>query len=50
MLKDKDRIFSNLYGMKDRSIKGSMQRGHWDNTAKLIKQGATWIVDEIKGS
>tara|TARA_B100000902_G_scaffold57571_1_gene64466 strand:+ start:2672 stop:3958 length:1287 start_codon:yes stop_codon:yes gene_type:complete len=50
MLKDKDRIFSNLYGMKDRSLAGSMKRGHWDDAAKIIKLGAPWIIDEIKKS
>ena len=50
MLKDEDRIFSNLYGMQDRSIKGVTDRGHWDGTAKLIKKGAGWIIDEIKSS
>ena len=50
MLKDKDRIFSNLYGMKNRSLKGTMERGHWDDTAKLMKKGPSWIIDEIKQS
>ena len=50
MLKDKDRIFSNLYGMKNRSLKGTMKRGHWDDTAKLMKKGPSWIIDEIKQS
>ena len=39
MLEDKDRIFTNIYGMKDRSLKGAMARGHWDKTADLIASG-----------
>ncbi len=27
MLADKDRIFTNLYGMSDRSLKGARARG-----------------------
>ena len=27
MLKDQDRIFTNLYGMHDRTLKGAMARG-----------------------
>ena len=27
MLADKDRIFTNLYGMHDRSLKGAQSRG-----------------------
>ena len=29
MLKDQDRIFTNIYGMQDRSLKGAMARGAW---------------------
>ena len=39
MLDDKDRIFTNLYGMHDRSLKGAMARGNWDKTADLIARG-----------
>ena len=50
MLSDNDRIFTNLYGMHDRTLKGAQSRGHWDATNKLIKNGRDWIIDEIKGS
>ena len=48
MLNDNDRIFTNLYGMHDRTLKGALSRGHWDGTNKLIKNGRAWIIDEIK--
>lgn len=50
MLKDQDRIFTNLYGMHDRSLKGAMARGHWDGTADIMSKGRDWIVDEMKKS
>ena len=50
MLADKDRIFTNLYGQFDRSLAGAKKRGHWDGTAKLIKNGREWIIDEMKKS
>ena len=50
MLSDNDRIFTNLYGMHDRTLKGAQSRGHWDGTNKLIKNGRAWIIDEIKSS
>ncbi len=50
MLKDQDRIFTNLYGMHDRSLAGARKRGHWDGTAGLIKQGRDWLVEQIKAS
>ena len=36
MLDDKDRIFTNLYGMHDRSLAGARSRGHWDGTAGIL--------------
>ena len=50
MLSDNDRIFTNLYGMNDRSLKGAQRRGHWDETGRLMKKGRDWIIDEIKAS
>ncbi len=49
-LTDKDRIFNNLYGMKDRSLKGVKARGHWDDTAGILAKGRDWIVQEMKDS
>ena len=34
MLQDKDRIFTNIYGQFDKSLKGAMARGHWDGTKR----------------
>ena len=39
MLADKDRIFQNLYGLGDQSLKGARARGAWDNTKGLIEIG-----------
>ena len=50
MLDDKDRIFTNIYGMHDRSLAGARARGHWDGTADLIKRGRDAIVEEMKSS
>ncbi len=50
MLKDQDRIFTNLYGMHARDLAGARKRGHWDGTDKIIKQGRGWIVDQMKAS
>ena len=32
MLADKDRIFTNLYGVHDWGLEGARKRGGWDNT------------------
>src|SRR5271166_639512 len=50
MLEDKDRIFTNLYGLGDRSLKGARARGNWDGTKGLIAKGRDWMVAEMKAS
>ncbi len=50
MLSDKDRIFTNLYGMADRTLKGAQGRGHWDGTKDIMAKGRDWIVDTMKAS
>ena len=36
MLSDKDRIFTNLYGLHDWGLKGALARGQWDGTKEMI--------------
>jgi len=50
MLKDEDRIFTNLYGQHDWGLKGARQRGVWDGTKKLLEIGRDGIVQQIKDS
>ena len=50
MLADKDRIFTNLYGFHDWTLKGAQKRGDWDNTAALLALGREKIIEEVKAS
>ena len=50
MLKEKDKIFKNLYGFQDWTLKGARYRGIWEDTKDLIAKGSDYIVDEIKKS
>ena len=50
MLRDEDRIFTNLYGLHDPSLAGARARGDWDGTRELIAKGRDWIVSEVKNS
>ncbi len=50
MLADKNRIFTNLYGFHDASLKGALLRGAWDGTKLFIDRGHDWIINEVKGS
>jgi len=50
MLKDSDRIFTNLYGIHDWRLEGARKRGDWDNTAAILARGRDAIIDEMKAS
>ncbi len=50
MLHDKDRIFTNIYGFQDKSLKGAMSRGLWDGTKQILEMGRDWIIDQMKAS
>ncbi len=50
MLHDKDRIFTNIYGLRDKSLKGAMSRGLWDGTKQILEMGRDWIIDQMKAS
>ncbi len=50
MLKDQDRIFTNIYGLEDVGLTGARKRGDWDGTKKLIELGRDVIIDKVKGS
>ncbi|WP_026380108.1 NADH-quinone oxidoreductase subunit NuoF [Afifella pfennigii] len=50
MLADKDRIFTNLYGLHDPGLKAAQKRGQWDGTKELLAKGRDWIIDEVKKS
>ena len=50
MLQDKDRIFTNLYGLHDPFLKGARARGDWDGTKAILEKGRETIVEEIKAS
>jgi NADH-quinone oxidoreductase subunit F len=50
MLHDKDRIFTNLYGLHDVGLKGAMRRGAWDGTKRLLAMGRDGIINDMKAS
>ena len=49
-LQDRDRIFSNLYGIHPWNLAAARARGDWDGTAAIIQKGRDWIVNEMKES
>ncbi|MDE3121421.1 MAG: NADH-quinone oxidoreductase subunit NuoF, partial [Paracoccaceae bacterium] len=50
MLTDQDRIFTNIYGMHDRTLAGARKRGHWDGTKEILARGRDTIVEQVKAS
>lgn len=50
MLTDKDRIFTNLYGLHSSGLTEARKRGAWDETKFLLDQGRDWIISEMKNS
>ncbi|MBI1366675.1 MAG: NADH-quinone oxidoreductase subunit NuoF [Alphaproteobacteria bacterium] len=50
MLQDKDRIFTNLYGLHDWRLEGAKQRGAWNGTKDILAMPPEWIVQQIKDS
>jgi len=50
MLKEKDKIFTNLDGSESWDLKSSMKRGIWSKTKDFVKKGRDWIIEEVKNS
>ena len=50
MLRDQDRIFTNLSGIHDFRLKGALARGDWSGTKELLGKGRDWIIEEMKTS
>ncbi|WP_038034340.1 NADH-quinone oxidoreductase subunit NuoF [Thermopetrobacter sp. TC1] len=50
MLSDKDRIFTNLYGLHDWRLAGALKRGVYDGVKGFIEKGRDWIIEEVKAS
>lgn len=50
MLRDDDRIFTNLYGFHDWTLKGAQSRGDWSTTKEILSWGRDKIIEEVKAS
>lgn len=50
ILEDKDRIFTNLYGLYDWGLEGAKARGCWNATRDILDQTPEWICEQIKES
>jgi NADH-quinone oxidoreductase subunit F len=50
ILDDKDRIFTNLYGLQDWRLEGAKSRGCWNATGDMLTAGRDWVINQIKSS
>ncbi|MHA1517668.1 MAG: NADH-quinone oxidoreductase subunit NuoF [Alphaproteobacteria bacterium] len=50
MLPDKDRIFTNLYGVHSWRLPAALARGAWDGTKEIIAKGHEGVIEEVKAS
>jgi len=50
MLSDRDRIFTNLYGLQSPGLEAAMKRGNWSGTKKILELGHDAITDAVKKS
>ncbi|WP_420404896.1 NADH-quinone oxidoreductase subunit NuoF [Nisaea sp.] len=50
MLRDEDRIFTNLYGWHDWGLEGARKRGDWSTTKQILSRSPDDIVEDVKSS
>ncbi len=50
MLKNKDKIFSNIYGFEKWSLSAAMRRGDWVGTKEIMSKDSDQIIEKIKSS
>lgn len=50
MLRDEDRIFTNLYGFESPFLEGAKARGDWAGTKEILDLGRDKIIDLVKES
>jgi NADH-quinone oxidoreductase subunit F len=49
-LSDKDRIFTNLYGLQDWRLPAARRRGNWDGTKAILETGRDAVIEVVKNS
>jgi NADH-quinone oxidoreductase subunit F len=49
-LHDRDRIFTNLYGVQAWNLPAAQARGNWDGTKAILERGRDGIIEELKNS
>ena len=50
MLKEQDKIFTNLQGLESPNLAAARKRGDWHDTKKFLDHGAEWLIQQVKDS
>ncbi|HEY3799603.1 MAG TPA: NADH-quinone oxidoreductase subunit NuoF [Caulobacteraceae bacterium] len=50
ILADKDRIYTNIYGLHDWGLEGAKARGIWNGVAEMLAQEPEWLSEQIKNA
>ena len=50
MLKEQNKIFTNLYGRESADLFAAKKRGDWSETKKFLDQGSEFLIQQIKDS
>jgi NADH-quinone oxidoreductase subunit F len=50
MLKQQDKIFTNLYGQESSGLEAAKKRGDWSDSKSFLDKGIDWIIKEVKDS
>jgi len=50
MLKRKDHIFTNLYGLEPWQLRAAKKRGDWKGAKTMLKKKPDWIINQVKES
>ena len=50
VLADKDRVFTNLYGLHSPGLEAARARGAWNGVPEIVACGRDWIIEQVKAS
>ncbi len=50
MLKEQDKIFTNLHGNEPYNLKDALRRGDWHDTKKFLDLGSESLIEQVKNS
>jgi NADH-quinone oxidoreductase subunit F len=50
VLKEQDKIFTNLQGLESPNLDAARKRGDWNDTKKFLDYGAEWLIQQVKDS